>query len=85
MSNKYSYQQLGLDMNQGVYYNKNLQKVLTLQDPYNLTSYNSYLCTQCNVPNNKKFAVMENYRLPNTMNDPYNINSYDNVCSCKRK
>ena len=75
-----SYQRLSLNKKEGVYSNVYPQKVLTMQDPYNLSSYNIDLETQCKGPNNSRSTIMENFKLPYSLNDPYNLSSYDSSC-----
>jgi len=72
-----SYQSLNYDIKQGVFYNRLPQKVLTMEDPYNKTSYSTYISTECKIPHNTFHKILENYKLPDSLNDPYNELSYD--------
>jgi hypothetical protein len=56
-----SYQKLFLDKKEGVYYDVKPTEAIGMQDPYNPWSYRTYVETECKIPSNKHFAIMENY------------------------
>ena len=57
-----SYQRLSHDVQEGVYYDRTPQKVLTMQDPYNPLSYQTVLETMCVSRPNTRQVVMENFQ-----------------------
>lgn len=74
-----SYQHLYFNKTQGIFYDKNPQKVLSMQDPYNDLSYCTVVATQYKNPNNRRTSVLENYNITNRLNVPYNELSYRDV------
>ena len=57
-----SYQRLFFNKTHGEYYDKTPQKVLIMQDPYNISSYCTTLGIQCKEPTNNFTTVLENYK-----------------------
>lgn len=77
MSKNYgSYQKLGLDAKYGVYVDKQPQRVLAMEDPYNPWSYYSYVGIECSTPSNKQLPVLENYR--KRRNRDFDLIEYEN-------
>jgi hypothetical protein len=71
------YQTLRHDKKLGVYTPAEPQKVLTMQDPYNPTSYNIYVATLCQQkPTNRAIKILENYAIEEPKTDDYFLIEY---------
>lgn len=75
--NNSSYQILSHNTKLRVYTPKEPQKVLTMQDPYNPTSYNIYVATLCKEPPvNRAMKILENYKDEELNPDDYFLIEY---------
>lgn len=71
------YQTLRHDKKLGLYTPVEPQRVLTMQDPYNPTSYNISVATLCQQqPPNRAIKILENYIIEETNPDDYLLIEY---------